>query len=386
MRVVTAFLLYRVVIKNTKIEKYLNSGIIGSDVKKVIATSAKKRHLPSLAVTAMIVIAIILAGPVEAVRVNVSTDKPVYSRDDTTVTFMIGVDIERNERVPIQDLTLRINDIYKVCEFAVDGSNSCDGITITPVDQGQESTGDLQGTGEGFFTPSDDIKKRDVAYGFGYGIEEENKRAGKDAEMLYQVEWDIADVPDGKYMVAIEAHAENGDTSYTYVSRKRLFHLNFDNEKVVDGAKASIRASGGTVDYVGLLTDFDRERTTLNSELRSFTFGAQELIDGKTFLDLYAEKEDTTKIKLQVDLRGNHILTEFGPDRIEVDGEAKVDFQKTKQGIWLNTQRVGAEEPVRVQKTVQIKMIVEDNTVTVMSDDAVIPFQVTLDVDQFKFG
>ena len=154
----------------------------------------------------MIVIAIILAGPVEAVRVNVSTDKPVYSRDDTTVTFMIGVDIERNERVPIQDLTLRINDIYKVCEFAVDGSNSCDGITITPVDQGQESTGDLQGTGEGFFTPSDDIKKRDVAYGFGYGIEEENKRAGKDAEMLYQVEWDIADVPDGKYMVAIEAH------------------------------------------------------------------------------------------------------------------------------------------------------------------------------------
>ena len=85
-------------------------------------------------------------------------------------------------------------------------------------------------------------------------------------------------------------------------------------------------------------------------------------------------------------MRGNHILTEFGPDRIEVDGEAKVDFQKTKQGIWLNTQRVGAEEPVRVQKTVQVKMIVEDNTVTVMSDDAVIPFQVTLDVDQFKFG
>ena len=95
--------------------------------------SARKRNLFSVILTVLVIALYLLPNFASAVSVEVKTDKGTYTETDDIVTFDVSVDIEDNERIPIQNLTLKINNTFKTCTFDVSGNKltQCSNLQIT---------------------------------------------------------------------------------------------------------------------------------------------------------------------------------------------------------------------------------------------------------------
>ncbi len=345
-------------------------------------TGAKKRNIATLAVTALIVLGLLLAGPAEAVKVNLQSDKNTYSGDDNTVTFSVSVDIQKNERVPIQTLTLRINDGFRTCEFLPDGNSSCPNIDIHLIHPGVVSTGDQQDKGFGFEnTEAPHDQKTD--FGFGYGFEEEQKKAGFKGELTYEIKWHIGDdsVPNGKYTASLEAFAQNGETHFTYITKNpKSFNINVKSS-TEGGEKHRAKFSGdyAEIDHIDDESDFSKENAQLVAEVKK-----ESSVNGYTSLNAYAEESDTTKVQLEVQMK-NFDLDAFTIDHIEFDSMADVVYHKTKQGAWVNGHREGFEPPVEIRTKVPVHLNLHDGKIFVDSDNPSIPFSITLRVTEFQF-
>lgn len=343
---------------------------------------AQKRNLSGLIVTALIVLGLMVAGPVEAVKLNIASDKGVYSGDDDEVTFRVAVDIQKNEMVPIKSLKLRINDDFKVCDFMPDGSNSCPNVEIALVEPSAESVGDLKGTGFGF-SGSEEPGGKQTDFGFGYGFDEQPRRAGFKGELVYEIKWGIAadGVPNGKYSAGLEAFAENDGTEFTYISRfPEYFNININPPTEEEFHRAIVTANGGEVNSINGMGNFSLENQKFFSELRS-----KGKIEGNAVLNIYAEKPDTTKVTMQLKMK-NFDADEFDAGGIDITGDADVEFHKTKIGVWSNGARTGFEAPERILGTLKdVHLVVEDGTVSIISSDPKLPFDVELDVAEFSF-
>ncbi len=356
-------------------------------VKFLINKKAKKSEALSIITTLLIILGLVIAGPVEAVKINVKTDKPVYSKDDSAVTFQVSIDIQKYERVPIKELALKINDGYKVCEFSPDGSNSCDNIEITLLNPGQEEQGSLMGKGNGFVNESDNQKNQETNFGFGYGYGEQPGKSGLNGELKYEIVWNIADekdLPQGKFKATLEAYDENEGTHYTYTSKKVTNFFIGPNPQTTVTDQATIKAKDGEINDIKGLSEFNKVDALFNAEIKKLS---SDELRGATTLSLYGEKEDTTKVKLYLEIRsdGYTQLTEFTEDKIEFAGNAKFEYSKTKIGKWANGKREGSGEKESLAGNIEVNVNIEDGKVTVSSDDEKIKFNVELPITSFNY-
>lgn len=360
--------------------------------------SAKKRSILSFIITLALLFIIIVAGPVEAVRVNLKTDKSVYQVDDETVVIMTSVDIQRNEIVPIRSLTLKINDGFKVCEFSPDGSESCPNIDIILINDGEVATDDMEAKGFGFVNETEKSKVKKTDFGYGYGFEDELRKSGHRGELKYEIHWDInADnVPNGNYEAVIEAFAENGVKQFTYLSRsKEKFKIKRSlvqppspplKAEITD--KVKIKSKSGAIDFIKDDANFTDEKNSFDANLRRIIFDSSENVQGRVAFSLYGEKNDSTKVRLDIDMKDNYFdLDSFGPDLLEFSGIADFSYSRTKKGVWQNHTWQGQEESVNLRgRLAEIRIIIEDGKIMVSSEELELPFEATFQIEEIKFS
>src|SRR3989338_1418346 len=94
-----------------------------------------KKNLTSMLLTVLVLALYILPNFASAVSVRISTDKSNYENSEV-VKFDVSVDIEDGEKVPVQNLTLKVNNTLKTCTFKPDGTliSGCDNIKIISKD------------------------------------------------------------------------------------------------------------------------------------------------------------------------------------------------------------------------------------------------------------
>ncbi len=202
--------------------------------KSAIRTSNSKksrRNLISMALTLAIIGLLVLSGPISAVIVNISSDKTTYTATDSSVVFTVDVDIESDERVPVQNLTLTISGTTsKNCVFDLAGNaiSGCSNLTITPVNtQGYGNTSALFGYGYGYgydgvYNTTNQTFDLTEPYGYGYGYTAGygyNTATG--GELRYQITWNLtAENPsDGSYSANLQAFAQLGSNWRVYTDQ-----------------------------------------------------------------------------------------------------------------------------------------------------------------------
>ena len=346
---------------------------------------AKKRNIVSLFLTLTIILALVVAGPVQAVKVNLKTDRGVYSRENTVVTFESAVDIQRNERVPITLLRLKILDQvgneFKICEFMPDGSNACPNLDITLLNPGDETVGDRNGEGFGFVNEGDEPDTAETDFGFGYGFEDETGNSGFNGELKYEIMWDLEadDVPNGKYQAVLEAFAEDTESQYTYISKRpKTFHVKLNPaDEVSEEEKAVIGSRDGEIISINSITGFDKDKADFSAALRRTIVGEDDVIEGTTSLNLYGEKEDGTKVNLEIRMKDKQFeFVEFTKEKIELNGKATFDYHKTKKGT----------SPVKSMGTIEdISLVIDDGKIMMSSTDPDMPFEAELIINSFSF-
>ena len=354
----------------------------------------KKRNIASLMATIGIIIVLILAGPVSAVRVHLSTDKAIYRTEDNIVTFITSINIQRNEIVPIKTLKLIINDGYKICEFQPDGSNSCPNIEIIPIETGDVQTGEREAKGFGFVNTGDKPKSKKTDFGYGYGFGEEQGKLGLRGELKYEIRWDIEadNVADGRYFSTLEAFAEDTETQYTYINPSAsTFKVSREGEQAPSKASIINRAeikskAGGSIDYIAEDSDFDMQKPSFSADIRRVVEDSQEKMYGRAAINLYGEKDDSTTATLKVDVpEGLFNLGEFSKEKIEFDAVAQYTYQRTKNGVWDNGVRIGFEPPITKRGSLDVHVRIENNMIFVSSEDSDVPFSADIPVGEIKY-
>ncbi len=201
-----------------------------------MAVKNLKKNLLSLVFTLFVIGFLIMSGPVAAITLSLTTDKTIYATDGT-ITFEMSLDIETNERVPIQNLTLTIqdstNNVVKTCIFRPDGTaiSGCDNVVITPeVDSSSYGYGDQFGYGYGYDGSSYGTQNNTFGYGYGYGY-----ATDVTGEMKYTVEWDLSSetATEGTYGAQLSAVAQSNTNKYTFLSSKLYFTIGSTTENNV---------------------------------------------------------------------------------------------------------------------------------------------------------
>lgn len=120
----------------------------------------KKQNLVSLLLTILVIAMYLIPNFAQAVSVNVLTDKAEYTPTDSIVNANLTVTIREGERIPVQDLSLLLNDI-EICKFNFDGSKitACTGITIAQISPGAY--------GEGILNATDEATSEFTSFGYG---------------------------------------------------------------------------------------------------------------------------------------------------------------------------------------------------------------------------
>jgi len=192
----------------------------------------KRKHVFSVIFTLFVVFLLVFSGPASAVTINVATDKETYDASDSSITFTVQVDIESNERIPVQNLTLRItgpNSFSKNCTFTPTGTNltSCSNLEITVINSTAISSsygnGSMFGSGYGYnFTSGQwGIENQTFGENYGYGyISGHEYNSSSYAELAYNITWNISaestPLTGGTYYANLEALTQSSSYARTY--------------------------------------------------------------------------------------------------------------------------------------------------------------------------
>ena len=197
------------------------NGFAGFKILVMIMKGVNRENVISIIVTVSIIALLALSGPIFAVVVNVSVDKSSgkYNAQDKNVTFTVSVDVENGERIPVQNLTLKINSsngLVESCVFYSNGTQitGCDNISsIVPLNSSGYGNGPLWGYGYGY-NGSWGTTNTSFGSGYGYGYVNSNP------ELRYNVTWNLtkANPQDGTYYARLEVYAENSGKWYIYSS------------------------------------------------------------------------------------------------------------------------------------------------------------------------
>lgn len=330
----------------------------------------KKREIGSIFITLTVVIVLIFSIPVHALRVNLKTDKYIYNNENK-VTFEVSIDIQRNEIVPIKYLRLKINNDI-VCKFYPDGSNSCGDFDITVINTGTEAAGERSAYGFGYEDeeyPSND----NVNYGFGYGFGEDPRER---EELKYEIEWDIENVPEGKYEAVLEAYAEDTDTEFTYVSNRPInFYVRKEKTQKPNEVKEKIdvKAVSGQINIIDEYYDFNYERPRFQADLAKVNINDKDVVRGKVTLGIYAKTEQGNTIRMWITLDDSDMVLIKYDDEIELSSIA--DFMYFETGS--NPRRFAG-------RLHDVYLKITKDKVYLNTQNPSLPLDVELDVSEFK--
>ncbi len=182
--------------------------------------SSLKKRFTSVFTTLAIIVLLIMAGPVLSVVVDVSTDSTYYKNGAENVTFIADVDIETDERIPVQNLTLFITGpTNKTCIFATSGQavSGCGNLTITPVNvigfgYADDTSFEMFGYGYGYGASGYGTENQTYGYGYGYGYATGYDSSGSGGELRYNITWNITaeGAGEGDYTADMDAFAQSG--------------------------------------------------------------------------------------------------------------------------------------------------------------------------------
>ena len=192
-------------------------------------------HIISVCLTIAIVLVLVI--PAKGVIVDLLSDKTIYKKNDI-ITFTVSVDIEDNERMPIQNLRLRISSssagaqLVKECVFSLSGAklSGCENIlVITPLNTQGYGSGDSFGYGYGY----DDAEgygyaNQSFVNGSGYGYSA--GYTGLNGELAYNITWNITadNVNDGNYAYDLWAYADDEEGNSRIYSDSSLLSFEYD--------------------------------------------------------------------------------------------------------------------------------------------------------------
>lgn len=185
-----------------------------------------KKRFTSIFTTLGIIVLLIMAGPVLSVVVDVSTDSTYYSGSAENVTFIADVDIETDERIPVENLTLFITGpTNKTCIFTTSGAaiSGCGNLTITPINvigfgyAGNDSF-EMFGYGYGYGESGYGTGNQTYGYGYGYGYTSGYDSSGNGGELRYNITWNITaeGAGEGNYTADVDAFAQAGSNFRIY--------------------------------------------------------------------------------------------------------------------------------------------------------------------------
>ncbi len=197
-----------------------------------------RNHIISIFLTIAIVLVLVI--PAKGVIIDLLSDKEIYQKEDI-ITFAVSVDIEDNERVPIQNLSLRISNssveaqLIKGCAFSLSGAkiSGCDNILdITPLNTQGYGYGYSFGYGYGYGAPGG-YGYANQSFGYGYGYGYSAGYTGLNGVLAYNITWNITadNVSDGNYTYDLWAYADDGNGNSRIYSDSSL--LSFEYDKTV---------------------------------------------------------------------------------------------------------------------------------------------------------
>lgn len=143
----------------------------------------------SFFITLIVLGLLILSGPAEAfsLSINVSETKPNLGE---SVSFIVSLDIEAGERLPVNDLRLEINGPVNInCKFLPNGTVilGCEKLIIEQISDANFTGGNLSGNYSGT------IYNWGYGYGFGYGY------GGFPESLKYNITLNTTDLDYGIY-------------------------------------------------------------------------------------------------------------------------------------------------------------------------------------------
>jgi len=225
---------------------------------KSIESKRRKKNISSVLLTLAVITLLVVSGPIQAVIVNVARDKSAYNAEDGSVVFTVDVDVEVDERIPVQNLTLEIEgpSTTTTCVFDTTGSNltACENLEITKVHTVGSDSGSLFGYGYGYgsdlvYNVSNQTFGTGTGFGYTAGYEYTGNWGG---ELRYNVTWNItAENPtEGSYTANLHAFAERGSDWRVYLDQTQtsfIIDRTAPTVKVYDYTNATTVKNGGSL-------------------------------------------------------------------------------------------------------------------------------------------
>jgi hypothetical protein len=259
--------------------------------------SAKVKNIVSVILTLLVVSAYLIPNLVDAVSVELKTDKSKYTNGNEIVTVNAAVDIEDGEKFPFLFLALIIdgpNGTVKNCHFDVNGNpiSDCDNVVIMPNVSNNYMFGYLSGYGYSSMNGSSFVNmSADFGYGYGYGYSYGYEGFG--GELSYVIKWNITadNASDGNYSTNLIAHAENGAVEKVYTKKEPV---DFEIDKEIVGCFSDLMELPASCSVGEVISDtfgFSCREVTCSDGVSSTTALACEKPDTaitKTYFEMFA--------------------------------------------------------------------------------------------------
>ncbi|MFC1715660.1 hypothetical protein ACFL6S_18480 [Candidatus Poribacteria bacterium] len=193
---------------------------------KLKGSKGLKKNLSYISITVLIVAMLFFSGPASAVTVGISHISDTTPTVGELVSFRGYVDIDTDEKVPVQNLTLIItapDSAYNhTCWFYPNGTeiSGCDNITITRLTSAfnyTNGTSFANGYGFNYSSSSWMTTNTTFANSYGYGsLSGYGYLLASYSELEYNISWDSAGYPSGSYSIELRAEASDGTNKYRY--------------------------------------------------------------------------------------------------------------------------------------------------------------------------
>ncbi|MBS3095176.1 hypothetical protein J4231_00685 [Candidatus Woesearchaeota archaeon] len=310
-----------------------------------------------------------MAGPAKGINVDLTTDKTIYNKGDSII-FDALVDIQDPERIPATELRLIINNNV-TCTFSLNGNiiSGCNDMSIQVISN-NANFGYGYNSGSGFGLDNNSVlSNKTTFFGYGYGYGYADMVPG---ELSYKITWDSSNAAIGDYEAKFSIFATN-DNSFEYLTEDSSeFTI---NELKLNNIKETAYAEGSSLILINGTDEFSKiSRATFNTDLRHRDIDTSPDLGGYGTLNIDSYKNDSTHIILQVSFEPKSIIS-FNPNKTEMTGDAKIRYQKTKRGIRINNEWVGAEPTVRFNGIVNnAKLKIQNGEIEVLSDDPLFTF------------
>lgn len=225
----------------------------------------KKNEIISLSLTAMIIVVLVFSGMTSAIDLTITADN-TEPDEQTDVSFIVQVDIDDGEKIPIETLTVNItkasdSSVIATCVFLPDGTNqsACADITIDIINITEPIAYDYDSTygygfGYGYGSGADDYYNTiyfpdgptpgDAYHGYEY------------VELKYNITWTTPDVDaDTDYEIEFNAYAEAGN-EFTYkTTSPKTITVQYVPEEASADDNASVADAKEELDYEMILMD-----------------------------------------------------------------------------------------------------------------------------------